>query len=133
MNSLFRILILEDDLATLSILIKHITILENEIASSGAQIAITVLSESTQVDEYINNTQTRFDVILLDRDCKAGASFHVLDIQKYGAEKIIGISSIPSYNDSLSKLGITRIVPKDYTDLNNFSKKVIVHIRELLK
>ncbi|KKQ79741.1 MAG: Lon protease [Candidatus Daviesbacteria bacterium GW2011_GWA1_38_7] len=46
-----------------------------------------MLSEYTQVEDYINKSKEfKFDIVLLDRDCKAGGSFHVLDIDKIGAD-----------------------------------------------
>ena len=87
-----RILILEDDLETISVLTDRLFKLEKEV--KGFDIAVTVLSEYTQVEEYINNTKVVFDIVLLDRDCKACGSFHVLDFEKVGVDKIISISSI---------------------------------------
>src|SRR3989344_6808511 len=93
-----RILILEDDLETLSLLLKKLHLLEEELANSASpkDFSLITLSEYTQVEDLINKSQNLdFDVILLDRDCKAGGSFHVLDIERFGAGKIISISSIP--------------------------------------
>lgn len=71
---LVRILILEDDLFTQAALLSQIAVLEHEHLSSGKniEIATTILSEYTQVDEYINKLNDNyFDIVLLDRDCKA--------------------------------------------------------------
>lgn len=128
-----RVLILEDDLETVSVLIKRIQELEDEREAEGkSDIAVTVLAEFTQVEDYINKTDHPFDVILLDRDCKAAGSFHVIDFEKFGVDKIIGISSTPPYNEELRKRGVTRIVHKDYSNLLPFSQQVQSHLRELL-
>lgn len=124
----FRILILEDDLITLSTLIKYISQLEDSLQNTD--IAITVLSEYTQVEEYINNTRMNFDIILLDRDCKACGSFHVLDFNKFGVDKIISISSTPQWNEEAKKRGVTRIIHKDYNNIENFAKKVIEELKK---
>src|SRR3989344_4357643 len=93
-----RILILEDDLETLSLIFEKLHLLEEKLANSEKpkDFSVVTLSEYTQVEEFINKSQKfDFDVILLDRDCKAGGSFHVLDIERFGADKIISIPSIP--------------------------------------
>lgn len=96
-----RILILEDDILTLATLLQKIHLLEEELLENNPpkDIAITILSEYTQVEEYLNKTNhIKFDVILLDRDCKACGSFHCLDFEKYGKDKIISISTTPQWN-----------------------------------
>jgi len=130
-----RILILEDDLETLSLLFKKLHLLQEELEekSPAATFSVTVLSEYTQVGEYINKSKNLdFDVILLDRDCKAGGSFHVLDIERFGVDKVISISSIPDYNEEAKARGIKRIVHKNFEDLEAFSDKVIDEIKDLV-
>lgn len=130
-----RILILEDDLETLSILLNKLSLLEKEFenSSSPKDFSVVTLSEYTQVEEYINkNKEFKFDAVLLDRDCKVGGSFHVLNLETIGADKIISISSIPQYNEDAGKRGVKRVVWKDYQDLAEFSDKVIDELRELL-
>ncbi len=130
-----RILILEDDLETLSLIIKKLHLLEEKLESeeSPKTFSIITLSEYTQVEEFINKSQKiEFDVILLDRDCKAGGSFHVLDIERFGSEKTISISSVPAYNEEAKSRGVTRSIHKDYQDLENFSDKVIQEIRAVI-
>lgn len=129
-----RILILEDDLKTLSILLEKLSLLEDKfIKKNYSDIAITVLSEYTQIEDYINKlVKPDFDVVLLDRDCKAGGSFHILNFNKFDKNKIISISSIPEYNENALQLGIEKTVWKDYDNLNDFSEKVLEKIKELL-
>lgn len=128
-----RILILEDDLETVSQLIKDLANLEKELEhTKHMDIAVTVLSEYTQVREYINVTDHPFDIVLLDRDCKATGSFHVIDFDKYGVDRIIGISSTPPYNEELRQRGVTRIVHKDYSNLPTFSSAVMKHVSDML-
>ena len=127
-----RILILEDDLETLSVLLNRLHDLEEKIAP--VMIAVAILSEYTQVEDYINRTnKIIFDVILLDRDCKAGGSFHVLDIKKFGIDKIIGISSIPPYNEQLRQAGVKSLIHKDFVNLDLFADKVINEIIRVLR
>ncbi len=132
--SIKRILILEDDLHTQSVLTHHIANLEDELnkQSNPIQLATTILSEYTQVEEYINKTNHPFDIILLDRDDKIGGSFHVIDLNKFPKEKIIGISSTPPYNELLKQKGITKIVWKDYSNLDNFAAGVIRNMKLLI-
>ena len=92
-----------------------------------------VLSESRQIKKYLDLEQSSaFDVILLDRDCKAKESFHILNVNKFGADKIIAISSVPEYNSQLKKRGVTRAVWKNYQDLDKFADKVTAQIREIV-
>lgn len=126
-----RVLILEDDLETLSRLLQSLHMLQRRFDS--IDIALTVLSEYTQVENYLNKADKNiFDIILLDRDCKAGGSFHCLDFSKYQISKIIGISSMPPYNEQLKQVGVKRIVHKDYQALDKFIQEVEVHIGEML-
>jgi hypothetical protein len=127
-----KILILEDDLKTLSVLLDKLSLLEEN--NQIVDFAVTILSEYTQVEEYINKkNDADFDIILLDRDCKACGSFHVLDFDKFNLDKIISISSVPDYNEEAKKHGVSRIVFKDYQNLEDFSNKVIEEIKILLK
>lgn len=126
-----RILILEDDLETLSLLANRLAQLEKE--NEKYDFAITVLSEYFQVEEYVNKlTENKFDVVLLDRDCKAGGSFHVLDLEKIDTDKIISISSVPEYNEKAKAKGVTRVVYKDYDNLKKFADGVLAQIKSIL-
>src|SRR3990172_38017 len=130
-----RILILEDDLETLSLILKKLYLLEEELehAESPKVLSVVTLSEYTQVEDYINKSKEfKFDIVLLDRDCKAGGSFHVLDIEKFGADKVISISSIPDYNEEAKARGITRVVWKDYQNLEGFAETVIQEVKKIL-
>lgn len=98
-----RILLLEDDLRTISVLANRLSALEE--GRDDFDIALTVLAEYSQIEEYINNAKTDFDIILLDRDCKACGSFHILDFEKFGVDKIISISAIPEWNEEAKKRG----------------------------
>ena len=130
-----RILILEDDLETLSLILKKLHLLEDKLADSThpKDFSIVTLSEYTQVEDFINKSKSiDFDVILLDRDCKAGGSFHVLDIERYGVDKVISISSIPDYNEEAKRRGITRVVWKDYKNLADFAESVMQEVKKIL-
>lgn len=131
-----KLLILEDDLETLSLIFKKLHILQEKMEQEPqpSTFSVIVLSEYTQVEEFINKSKdSDFDVILLDRDCKAGGSFHVLDIEGFGADKIISISSIPDYNEEAKQRGVTRIVHKDYQNLGQFSDNVVEEIKTIIK
>jgi hypothetical protein len=132
---IIRILILEDDLETLSKIFDRLAKLENKYSEENFPVDFStiVLSEYTQVEEYINkNTKFNYDLILLDRDCKIGGSFHILDIKKSGTNKIIGISSVPNYNEELHRLGVTKIVRKNYAALDDFADKISDIIGDLV-
>ena len=126
-----KILILEDDLETLSKLLDKLYLLEEKLKTD---LFITILSEYKQVEEYINkNDSIQYNIVLLDRDCKAGGSFHILDIKKIGIDKIIGISSVPEYNKELRELGINKIVDKNYSHLDDFANNVMIIVENLIK
>ncbi len=125
-------LILEDDLETLSFLLKKLSNFEKK-EDYMFSFAVTILSEYTQVEEYVNKKEDKdFDIILLDRDCKAFGSFHVLDFEKFNVDKIISISSVPEYNEEARQKGVTKIVYKDLDRLDEFSDKVLDEIKQLL-
>lgn len=73
-----------------------------------------------------------FDMILLDRDCKACGSFHVLDFDKFGTDKIIFISTMPEYNEQARKRGVQRIVHKDRDNIEVFADRVIGEIKDMI-
>lgn len=124
------ILILEDDLRTLSKMLEQLAVVEEE---QMYDFSMVVLTNYLQVDEYINNNpKAVFDIILLDRDCKLGGSFHVLNIERLGPEKVIAISSVPKYNEEAKNRGVARVVSKDYRNLDAFSAKVAKEVADML-
>ena len=130
-----RILILEDDLETVSVLLGKLAKLENEFMQSDIKVefSVTLLSEYPDVEQLINSqSQSKYDIILLDRDCKIAGSFHILDIEKFGVDKVISISSTPPYNEEAKLRGVSRVVYKDYSNLNVFADSVMVQIKELI-
>lgn len=125
-----RILILEDDLKTLSIITGGLFELEEKLFDTHIDFAVTVFSEYSSVEDYLNKMDDpEFDIILLDRDCKLGGSFHAINIQKFGPEKFISISTQPEYNEAASKMGVTRTVQKDYKDLDRFQSNLVEEIK----
>src|SRR3989344_6492279 len=107
-----QILILEDDLNVLSKLLSKLDDLEEREPYSFHHV---ILADYTQVEDYINNNpKAEFDIILLDRDCKLGGSFHTLDIERFGADKVISMSSVPEAHADAKKRGVKRSVLKDF-------------------
>ena len=126
-----RVLILEDDLKTLSVIMDGLFELEEELIGK-TDFAVTVFSEYTQAENYLNKLdKSYFDIVLLDRDCKLCGSFHTLDFDKFGKDKIISISSTPQWNEEAKVAGINRIVPKDYSNLEDFRKRLIEEIKHI--
>jgi hypothetical protein len=129
-----RILFLEDNLKTLTALVDELAAWEELLINQPVTkyVAVTVLSEYTQVQEYINSSdKVDYDIILLDRDCKAGGSFHVLDIEKFSRGKIIAISSNPEWNKEAQQRGVDKVVLKNYYDLKFFAEEVIDLIKKM--
>lgn len=128
-----RILLLEDDLKTVAALTQYLAGLEEEMDDQGMDMSLVVLSEYSMVEDYINpDSRHTFDVVLLDRDCKMGGSFHALDFEKFGVEKIISISSTPQWNEEAQAKGVTRVVWKDYENIYYFAEKVMKEVRDIL-
>jgi len=124
------ILILEDDLKTLSKLLAELAKLEED---QPFYFSLVILTDYIQVEDYINdNPKAKFDIILLDRDCKLAGSFHVLNLEKFGADKVIAISSVPEYNAQLKEKGVTKVVLKDYQYLDKFAEAVVKIIGEIV-
>lgn len=124
------ILILEDDLKTLSKILNRLAKLEED---QPFYFSLVVLTDYIQVEDYVNNNpKAEFDIILLDRDCKLAGSFHVLDLERFGADKVIAISSVPEYNVDAQKRGVKKVVYKDYQYLDKFAEEVVKTIGEMV-
>lgn len=125
------ILILEDNLQVLSVLLNKLFKLEQD---QPYELSTIILTNYQQVEDYINtNPKANFDIALLDRDCKLGKSFHVFDLERFGVEKVISISSVPEFNEDAKKRGVTRSILKDYAQLDNFADQVTKEIAGMIK
>jgi len=126
-----HVLLLEDDLETLSRVLQCLYELQNSL--KDVNIAVTTFSEYEPVEKYLNQAEKNiYDIVILDRDTFEGGSFHALDLNKYEPDKVIGISSIPPYNEELRAKGVKRLVHKDYQNLDAFIEKVKAHLEEML-
>lgn len=125
-----RILILEDNLLVLSKLLANLELLEQDQPYS---LTLVILTDSQQVEDYINsNPKANFDIVILDRDCKINESFHNLNFERFGAEKVISISSVPEFNEDAKKRGVTKSILKDIRDYDKFAKNVTNIIKKML-
>lgn len=125
------ILILEDNLKVLSKLLDKLYTLEGDQSN---ELSVIVLTNGQQVQDYINsNPKADFDIALIDYDDKLGRTFHILEIERFGAEKIIGISSVPKWNEEARKRGVKRIILKDYAKMDEFADKVANEIAEMIR
>ena len=126
-----QILILEDDLLVLSKLLKRLDDLEDREPYSFHHV---ILADYVQVEDFVNsNSKANFDIILLDRDCKLGGSFHTLDIERFGADKVVSMSSIPEANQDAKKRGVKRSVLKDFQHLDEFADKVVAEVEDMVR
>jgi hypothetical protein len=125
-----KILILEDDLET----VEKIFSVLRKIEEEGKIIfGATVIPDHIQVEELINkNPQVKFDILLLDRDCFLGGSFHNVNLKNFDIDKVISISSVPEYNDHAKRFGIKRIVSKDYSDLGVFADNLEKELNKII-
>lgn len=125
-----NILILEDNLKILSVLLDKLYVLEGDQSN---ELSVIVLTNGQQVQDYINsNPKAKFDIALLDFDDKLGRSFHTLEIERFGADKIISISSVPKWNEEARKRGIKRVILKDYAKMDEFADKVVAEVRKMI-
>lgn len=125
-----HILILEDTLEVVAALLTELSRLER---ASGELFEVSVLSTSRAVKEVVNNqSKDTYDAIILDRNCKMGGSFHVLDIERFGPEKVVSISSIPELNRQVQMRGVKAVVDKDHNDLETFADMVGVKVVRIL-
>ena len=131
-NNTIRILILEDDLETLSVLLSSLCKLENTFINN--QIAVTVFSEYTQVEDYVNKINNPdFDIILLDRDCQMGGSFHTLDFIKFDTDKIISISSMPEWNNQAVERGVKKVCWKGFKNIDEWGERIMEMIKNMIE
>jgi len=129
---IYKILILEDDFEAVSKIMAELYNLEGHFAPMDFDV--TVLSTYESVEKLINPQEAdSYDVILLDRDCKMAGSFHILDMEKFGVRKVISISSTPTWNEEAKARGVTRIVPKSFSDLDGFAKNIMEEIKGILE
>lgn len=125
------ILILEDDLLTLSKILERLAKIEQD---QPYDFSLIVLTNHRLVEKFINaNPAVDVDIILLDRDCKLAGSFHVVDLERFGAEKVIAISSVPEYNKQAQDRGVSRVVLKDYRNLDAFADRLAEEVEDLIK
>lgn len=123
-----RILILEDDLEAVSEILKALRVLEDK---QPVEFNFTVFSSYKDVGTIINNNLDQYGIVLLDRDCIIGGSFHVLDIEACGPEKIISISSTPQWNTEAQARGVSKVVFKDFQNLSQFAQKVSDEVEDI--
>ncbi|NQS89700.1 hypothetical protein HQ584_07935 [Patescibacteria group bacterium] len=124
------ILILEDNLKVVSLLLKELFDLEND---QHYDLSVILLTNYQQVEDYVNeNPKAKFDIVLLDGDCKLNRSFHIFNIEKFGPEKVIAISSVPEYNEEAKQRGVERVVLKDMQYLEDFAKSVTKEVRDMI-
>lgn len=124
------ILILEDNLKVLSRILDGLFELEG---NQPFDFSVIVLTNYQQIEDYVNNnSKAQFDIILLDRDCKLNNSFHVLDLERFGADKVIAISSVPEYNQEAKQRGVKRVVLKDLQRIDEFAKKVVKEVEQMI-
>ncbi|MEK7127778.1 MAG: hypothetical protein AAB838_03595 [Patescibacteria group bacterium] len=53
-------------------------------------------------------------------------------MERFGAHKVIAVSSVPDFNEQLKKRGVTKIVQKDYQKIDAFADKLETEIEKML-
>jgi len=95
--------------------------------------AILIGSKMRDRRKCPGRAQAAYDIVLLDRDCKVGGSFHALDFEKFGVDNIVAISSTPQWNEEAQARGVTRVGWKDYENIYGFADRVMREMRDVLK
>jgi hypothetical protein len=125
-----HVLILED---TPQVIESLRTAIEGISNDTGVDLRTSIYTTSREVEEEVNRFPAGYyDAIILDRNAADGGSFHVLDIERFGAEKIISISSLPHLNLKAAERGVNRLVDKNHRDLAGFTAAVVVELRDIL-
>ena len=128
---LFRLLLLEDDLEVVGKLMLALHRIEPHLAPYD--LDVTHLCTSDAVEELVNLHPARiYDIALMDRDCKAARSFHVLNPQRIRDNNIISISSTPMWNQEAQSNGVSHIEPKSFSDLDAFAERVAARVSNIL-
>jgi hypothetical protein len=128
---MINLLILEDDFEAVAEILLALRQVEAQLLPD--QLIVSVFTDYETVETRLNPLPPDyFDVILLDRDCAIGGSFHVMDLEKFGLEKVISISSTPQWNREAQARGVVRVVPKTFGDITGFASKVADEVRDLL-
>lgn len=130
-RKLYRLLLLEDDLEVAGKLLIALHRIEPHLAPYG--LDVTHLSTSTSVEQLVNTRPEQiYDAVLMDRDCKAGGSFHCVNFSRARPDRIISISSTPAWNHEAKQNGVIHIVPKSFNDLDGFATRAASKVLELL-
>lgn len=125
-----KILVLEDDLEALEYILRTL----KEI-SLGIEklIGVTVIPDYEKTEIFVNkNPHIKYDLLLLDRDCFLGGSFHIVNLENFDLDKVISISSVPVYNDKAIEMGVKRVVTKDYQNLEDFAVRLKQEILKVI-
>ncbi len=138
MDKRVRVLILEDDLKTISVLLDKLSDLlilnqqTNELEK--VNFDVTVIADSGKASRMLSMLGSEdFDLILLDRDCVSRGSFHAVGIGKFDPDRVIAISSVPEFNQELEEeFGITKRVEKRLGDLEGFAESVSQIVEKML-
>lgn len=124
------ILILEDDLEALEFILR---VLKEVSIGKRIPISVTVIPDYERTIVFINNNpHFKYDLLLLDRDCYLGGSFHIVNLDNFDKDKVISISSVPEYNEKAVGMGVKRVVWKDYKNLDDFSQKLKAEIIKII-
>ena len=116
---------------------------DNPIVISGLRRAITknfanaeVLSVTSpdEVLAKVNNQPVgSWEIILLDFVYSAGTgNFHVFDIEKFGPQRVISISSTGFGNQAAQSRGVTHVKPKSYLHFNKFLRDTIEEMSSMV-
>jgi len=125
-----NLLVLEDDISSLRYILQ---VLENIEHNTNVMIAVTILPDYEKTEIYINsNPDIKYDILLLDRDCFLGGSFHAVNLSLFDLDKVISISSVPEYNTQAQSKGVRHAIWKDYQNLDQFSQKLEKKILEII-
>lgn len=113
-----KILIIEDNKAA-------VERLQQGILADWPSAHIDTANSPHMVKLQINpQPPDSWDVILLDHFYSGLGNFGLFDIERFGAHRVIGISSSQSGNDAIAERGVTHFATKDYMDWPGFIQEL---------
>lgn len=125
--SQLRVLLIEDNPIVISGL-------RRAISKNFANAKLLSVTSPDEVLAKVNNQPAgSWDIILLDFVYSAGTgNFHVFDIEKFGPQRVISISSTGFGNEAAQARGVTHVKPKSYLHFNKFLRDTIDEMKSMI-
>lgn len=124
-----RVAILEDDIAFVEHLEEQLFVLQDVL---NEKIVVERYTTQKSVEMGANSQDADyFDVVILDYYSSDG-TFHVINIEKFGPQKFIAISSVDAMNKQAQARGVARSVQKRRDRVGSTVKAIVLNVQEIL-